>query len=215
MRKFSRLRRITRFWWLPVLFLLLVLGVPLLWIGAVCDPFGNVVAETTPEKAPALQAAIQSIPDYHRDSEQSYLTFPEWYIVYSAEEYAAFIHNNPPSNFPYFRAIGQYWSSYADTCAVTRGHYPFNSTYHMTLYVIGISFTGEYIAKGLYENTVGRVTEALSSNEKSEEDIFAYKVATEYGKFLHTIPWFDFPFGHRLRELWATTSGWGPNPIRK
>jgi hypothetical protein len=181
----------------------------------VCDPFGDVAGATAPETTPAVQEATQRVVGYGRNIEQSYLTFPEWYIVYSSEEYAAFIQRNPPSRFPYFGAIGQYWRSYADVCAVTRGRYAFNSSYHMTLYVIGISFTAENIAKGLYENTVGRMTEWLSSDELTEEDAFARRVATEYGTFMHMIPWFEFPFSDKLHELWATTGRWGPNPIRK
>ncbi len=215
MRRFSRLRRTTRYWWIPLLLLVIVLGVPLLWIGVVCDPFGEVVGETAPETTPAQREATQREDGYARNVEQTYLTLPEWYIVYSTEEYAAFIQGNLPSRFPYFGAIGQYWRSYADVCTSTRGRYAFNSTYHMTLYVIGISFTVENSAKGLYENTVGRVTEWLSSSELTEEDAFAYKVATEYGSFMHMIPWFEFPFSDRLGELWATTGGWGQNPIRK
>lgn len=215
MRKFSRLRRFTRFWWLPLLLLVIILGAPLLWIGVVCDPFGDVAEATAPPATPARSEATERVTGYRRNIEQTYLTFPEWYIVYSAEEYAAFLEGNLPSRFPYFRAIGQYWQSYADVCAVTRGRYAFNSTYHMTLYVIGISFTVENIAKGLYENTMGRVTEWLSSSELTEEDAFARSVAAEYGNFLHMIPWFEFPFQDRLNELWATTGGWGRNPIRK
>ena len=134
---------------------------------------------------------------------------------FSAEEYAAFIQAHKPSGFPYFRSVGQYWRSYGDVCAVTKGRYAFNSTYHMTLYVIGISFTVENIAKGLYENTIGRVSEWVSTSELSEEDALARQVATEYGTFLHTIPWFEFPFYDKLNQLWTTTGNWGKNPIRK
>jgi hypothetical protein len=37
------------------------------------------------------------------------VTLPEWYIVYSADEYAAFVKSRAPSRFPYFSAVGQYW----------------------------------------------------------------------------------------------------------
>jgi hypothetical protein len=135
--------------------------------------------------------------------------------VYSSDEYAAFIADNPPSSFPYFRAIGQFWQSYYDICAVTREQYPFNSGYHLSLAVIGSSFTAENIVKGVYENTIGRLTEWTSSPELTEEDAYARKVAVEYGTFLHTIPWYEFPFSARLGEMWRTTPLWGPNPIRK
>ena len=152
---------------------------------------------------------------YARSEDQTYLTLPEWYIVYSADEYADFIAQNPPSQFPYFQAIGQYWRSYYDVCAVTRDKYPFNSGYHLSLAVIGTSFTVENIFKGIYENTVGRATEWLSSSELTEEDAFARKVAKEYGDFIHTIPWYEFPFDEKFKALWDQTSLWGPNGLRK
>src|SRR5262245_10552894 len=156
-----------------------------------------------------------SLKGYTRLEDQTYLTLPEWYIVYSSDEYAAFIADNPPSRFPYFGAIGQFWRSYYDVCAVTRDQYPFNSGYHLSLAVIGSSFTAENIVKGVYENTIGRLTEWTSSSELTEEDAYQRKVAAEYGTFLHTIPWYEFPFGARLGEMWRTTPLWGPNPIRK
>jgi hypothetical protein len=155
------------------------------------------------------------LTNYNRSEEQTYLTLPEWYIVYSADEYAAFIAHNPPSHFPYFTAIGQYWQSYYDVCAITRDKYPFNGRYHTILSVIGVSFTLENLVKGVYENTVGRVTEWLSSDALTPEDAYAQQVAKEYGDFIHTIPWFEFPFREKLTGLWAETGLWGPNLIRK
>src|SRR5688572_12209807 len=53
-----------------------------------------------------VRQVTDDIPGYARAEDQTYLTFPEWYIVYSADEYADFISENPPSHFPHFRAIG-------------------------------------------------------------------------------------------------------------
>jgi hypothetical protein len=209
------LRRLLRTLFVLSALLVLVLVIPLIWIAAVCDPFGPVTP-TAPSVIDPLQAQVTAgISEYARPEEQSYLTLPEWYIVFSADEYAAFIQQNPPSHFPYWRAIRQYWQGYYEVCRVTRGKYPFNTGYHLMLYVIGASFTVETGLRGLYENTMGRVSEWLSSAELSEEDRFAAQVATEYGAFIHTIPWYDFPFAQKLRELWSNTAGWGPNPIRK
>jgi hypothetical protein len=98
---------------------------------------------------------------------------------------------------------------------VTREQYPFNSGYHLSLAVIGASFTAENIVKGIYENTIGRFTEWMSTDQLTEEDAYARKVAAEYGTFLHTIPWYEFPFGARLGEMWRTTPLGGPNIVRK
>ncbi|HEX5692123.1 MAG TPA: hypothetical protein VFX76_19040, partial [Roseiflexaceae bacterium] len=207
-----------------VLFLIVVIAVPVVvalgGVAVQCRVFSGGQrpagsSENEPNRPPNAAQVTAGLVDYERPEDQTYLTLPEWYIVYSADEYAAFIAQNPPSQFPYFSAIGQFWSSYYDVCAVTRERYAFNSGYHLTLAVIGVSFTGEYIVKGLYENTFGRLAEWASGGALTEEDVYARMVAAEYGTFLHTIPWYEFPFRQKLGELWSTTSWWGPSPLRK
>ncbi len=195
----------------------LALIVPLLRAGIECRLRGGGVApEMPPEPAPAaIQAVKAALPGYARPEEQTFLTYPEWYIVYSAEEYAAFIAKNPPSQFPYFAAVSQYWNGYYDVCAVTRGRYPYNNGYHLTLDVIGVSFSAENLLKGTYENTIGRLTELISSPALTEEDAYARVVAHDYGAFIHRVPWFDFPFDAALRGLWKNVPLSGPNLIRK
>jgi hypothetical protein len=80
--------------------------------------------------------------------------------------------------------------------------------------VIGASFTAENAGKAVYENTVGRFTEWLSSAD-TPEDRWAARTAQEYGAFLHTVPWYQFPFAARLGALWRETPLWGPHPLRK
>jgi hypothetical protein len=219
MRSFWRATRraLARVWrWvrIPLLLLGIALIIPLIGIAVQCDPFERVEPVRSPGTEIAASFGI-SEADYVRPEDQTYVTFPEWYIVFSADEYAAFIQENKPSGFPYFGSIAQYWRSYREICAVTRNQYTFNTGYHVVLYVIGVSFTAENFAKGVYEGTIGRLSEWLSTDALTEEDAYAREVAAEYGSFLHMIPWYEFPFGERLRGLWATTSLWGPNPIRK
>ena len=197
-----------------LLLFLAVIFVPLIGVAIECRPFSS---PTLPQAAPEpadIQKLKASLTNYARLEDQTYLTLPEWYIVYSADEYATFIKKNRPSQFPYFQAVGQYWRSYYDVCAVTRDAYAFNSGYHLSNVVTGLSFTIENIGKGLYENTLGRLGELFSSGTPTEEDLYARAVATEYGRFIHTIPWYDFPFSEKLSGLWQT-SLWGPSPIRK
>jgi hypothetical protein len=149
-----------------------------------------------------------------RPESSTYLTLPEWYIVYSTEEHAAFIAAHPPSHFPHLRAVRQYWIYYAGVCRATRGRYPFDAGVHLMLGVIGVSFSAENALKGVYEATVGRATELVAGFE-SDEDRFAAATARQYGGFMHTVPWYRFPFGARLRALWRETGWWGPQPVRK
>jgi hypothetical protein len=156
----------------------------------------------------------RGVPGYLRAEAFTYLTYPEWYIVYSADEYARHVRRSPPSAFPFGGAVRQYWGAYAAACDATRGRYPFEAGYHVMLGVIGLSLTAEYGVKALYENTIGRATEWLFTTDTAE-DVFAAGYAAEYGTFMHTTPWYQFPFGARLAALWGDVPWWGPHPVRK
>jgi len=171
----------------------------------------NDIAQVIPSKVRKIQSTIVN---YHRPLSSTYLTFPEWYIVYSAQEYADFLKNNLPSGFPYFSSIQQYWCGYHTVYQFTKS-LPSNSGDHLMLWVIGISFSAEYTIKGIYENTIGRLTESLSANQQTDEDKYAQKVAQEYVDFIPVRPWFEFSFANSLRGLWTETSWTGPHMIRK
>src|SRR5690349_13478295 len=146
---------------LIVAVLLIALGpslvnLPRVWIA--CRIWDNPPATTPSSDDAAIREAVQSIPDYYRPESKTYLTLPEWYIVYSTDEYADFIAGNSSSDFPYFRAVGQFWRSYEEVCQEIRGRYPFNSDSQFTLAFIGISFTAENMLKGAYEGTIGKTT---------------------------------------------------------
>lgn len=190
-----------------VLFVTVVVGAPMLFIATQC--YGNGTQSEIP-----LPDAVKALPNYTRAEAFTYLTLPEWLIVYSGDEYGRFIASAPPSRFPYFGSIVQYWRGYRDVCRITRREYPFESGYHVMLGVIGASFTVETIVKGLYENTIGRITEWIATRD-TPEDAFAVKTAQEYGRFMHTVPWYEFPFGARLAGLWKETPAWGPHVLRK
>jgi len=190
-----------------------LVNLPRAWIA--CRVWEKPTATEPTSNDAAIRKVTDSIPDYLRQEDKTYLTLPEWYIVYSTDEYAAFLQDHRAGEFPHFKAVGQYWKSYFDACAVIRGRYPFNGDSQFTLGFIGISFTAENMLKGAYEGTLGRVTEWISSDTPTEEEIYAAQVAKEYGEFMHVTPWYFFPFKEKLQGLWSETSMWGPNPLRK
>jgi hypothetical protein len=98
---------------------------------------------------------------------------------------------------------------------VVRGKYPFNFGDHMMLAVIGSSFTVEYGLKGIYEKTVGHLSEWLGDSATTDEDRFAASVATSYGTFVENRPFYEFSFGSALTGLWRQTSFFGPHFFRK
>ncbi len=170
--------------------------------------------------APALPgqnapADLGSRPDYRRDEAQTYLTLPEWYLVFNPEEYAAHLTARPASSFPYFASVAQFWETYRTVIGITTPKYPLNSEYHVMVGVIGASFTIENIWKGLYENTIGRLAEFTNTAAGTDEDRFAADVARQYAQFLHATPWYDFPYFSHMLRLWRDVPLWGGSPIRK
>ena len=150
-----------------------------------------------------------------RALEDSYFSYPEWYIVWSYEERAQYLPKNLPSGFPYFASIGQYWRSYCFICGLTQSRHQFNFGNHLSSFVLGGSFALEYSIRGAYEQTIGRLSEWASSRELVEEDAYAARVAREYADFVYVRPFYEFHFAHALKQLWKETPTWGKHPIRK
>lgn len=182
-------------------------------IGWRCNLRGDVPAPTTrPQQREAITAGIK---DYARPEDDTYLSYAEWYIVWSYQEKADFQQEHLPSGFPYFGAVRQYWGSYCCISRLTRGKYPFNGGEQVMLVVIGTSFSAEYILKSAYEKTIGRVSEWTSGGQRVEEDEYAYKVAREYADFVHIRPFYEFRFAHHVAGLWRETHFWGAHWLRK
>ncbi len=166
------------------------------------------------ELADEAQERLAKRAGYARDEGQTYLTHPEWYIVYSSEEYADYIRDRLPTDFPYVASIGQYWVHYREANLLTRREYPFNWGYQVMLWVIGTSYSVELALKGLYENTVGRVTGWTTGGAASDADRYAHAVAADYGRFIHVRPWYEYRFAPKLAGLWTKLPLWGERPLR-
>jgi hypothetical protein len=206
------LRRLVGLCLLSFLLLLVLIGVEAAssWY---CDLQGEIHPPVPqPQKRKALTAGIK---DYGRPEDDTYLSYPEWYIVWSYQEKADVQENGLPSAFPYFGAVRQYWNSYACISRLTRGKYAFNGGEHLMLVVIGTSFSAEYLLKGVYEKTIGRLSEMTSAHQPVEEDLYAYRVAREYADFVHVRPFYEFHFARQVKGLWSETHFWGAHPLRK
>lgn len=197
-----------------ILLRLFVLWLIVVAIGSTLFIGVNCYGSSPRSGSPSIPAAAVGLPGYARAESFTYLTLPEWFIVYSADEYASFVATRPPSAFPYVGSARQYWRYYGAACAVTQRKYPFETGYHVMLGIIGASFTVESSLKAAYEKTLGRLTEWLASTD-TPEDAFARRVAKEYGTFMHTVPWYEFPFAARLGQLWRDTPLKGPHLLRK
>ncbi|HEV8145017.1 MAG TPA: hypothetical protein VGP79_01475 [Bryobacteraceae bacterium] len=161
------------------------------------------------------QKITADIKGYARPEETTFWTYPEWYIVWSYVEKADYQQTHLPSGFPYFGAIKQFWSGYCCSYQATKGRYPFNFGVHVMLAVIGTSFSAEYALKGIYENTIGRFTEWTASDDPTDEDRYAARVAREYADFVKLRPFYEFSFWKHFKGLWGETKLWGPHWFRK
>jgi hypothetical protein len=150
-----------------------------------------------------------------RPEVSTYLSYPEWFIVYSSDEYAQFLANNKPSHFPYFGSIGQYWNNYCRVFAITKAKGEFNAGDHLMLFVIGYSYSAELGIKGVYENTLGRVTEIFGHYPATAEDVYAHHIAKDYVNFIRLRPWYEYNFAWAFKGLWTDTNFFGRNFPRK
>jgi len=172
------------------------------------DPRRSVLDASVSER-------LDSAGTYARDEGQTFLTHPEWYIVYSSDEYADWLQTKLPTSFPYAKSIGQFWIDYREAVAETRNAYSFNAGYNVMLGVIGVSYSAELALKGLYENTIGRLSGWIAGGQLTDEDHYAAKVAADYGRFIHVRPWYEYGFASKLHDLWTEVPLWGRAPIRK
>jgi hypothetical protein len=193
----------------------LTTGGPAVFVATQCWGSGPAAASDGPS------AELHAL-GMDRAEARTYLALPARLVIYSADERAEFLERRPPSGYPYFGATSQYWAGYNAACEVTSREHAFVAGDHVTLAAAGAAFSVEHLLTGVWEKTIGRATEWLSSASSSwatapptPEDAFAVRTASEYAAFIHKIPWYDFPFGDRLITLWNGSPMWGPNVIRK
>jgi hypothetical protein len=157
---------------------------------------------------------VVAAPVDRRGEEQTFLTFPEWFLVFSPAEYAEFVRTHNPDEFCFWGHIGQFWSSYGQVIHQTRVRgEPTNWGYHVMIMVIGVSTTTEYAIRSAYEQLIGRVSGLWGG--RTAEDDFGARVAQEYVDFIRVRPWYEFDFTARLKRLWTQTSPSGSHPFRK
>jgi hypothetical protein len=192
-----------------VLLVALAVLVPLAYIEGSCRPAAAVSASAVPLQAlPAIEDA-----GYRRKQANTFFTFPEWYIVYSFEDFGRFLDRSSESHFNYLSHILGFWQSF---CTINRA-VPATGESRVDvksmIYVIGISYSAEYAIKGFYENTIGRITEWIRGSVRTPQDEYARAVLQDYAAFLYTIPWYKYPFGEKLHGLMAISAR-TPSPVR-
>jgi hypothetical protein len=197
-----------------VAYLIAIVIVVVLISGAIA--FASIEFGCRPEGAVATKPAASPVddPGYKRTEANTYLTFPEWYIVYSFEDFGRFLETKPESQFPYLSQISGFWRSFCAANEIASGLPGDHGQYKLMIYVIGLSYTFEFLIKGAYENTIGRVTEWERGGTPTDEDDYARAVIQDYAAFLYQIPWYRYPFTDKLRGLWQETDFLGAAPLR-
>jgi FAD/FMN-containing dehydrogenase/uncharacterized short protein YbdD (DUF466 family) len=163
----------------------------------------------------SILTSINQTPSYKRDEVQSFLALPEWYAVFNSDEYAAHMANKNPSDFPYWQSTKEFWSLYSKIIHMTEKKYPLHIGDKARLWIIGTNFSAGLILKGLWENTIGKLTESPTSKNRTTEDKMIANFHKEYGDFIQVKPWVEFPFWSKVKDLWFKTDFFGENFIRK
>lgn len=151
---------------------------------------------------------------YRRAEGDSYLTYPEWYIVHAYADLAGVTRGSSESGYDYARAITMFWSSMCRATATARRIGPVTRDQRITDYIIGLSFSVEMGVQGLYERTVGALTAWIRGNKKTPEDEFNQRFLDDYAAFLQQTPWFRYPFKAELVRFWRETPWSWASPVR-
>ena len=148
-----------------------------------------------------------------RPADQTFLTFPEWYLVFSPAEQADYFKQNTATGFPFMSHVRQIWQSYQIVNDQIKDNFPVNKGYHFMICVIGSSATAEYSIKAAYETIIGRITD--THEVLTEEDKFNASFTQAYVDFIKDRPWYEFDFKRQFKTLWSSTPFCGPHFLRK
>ena len=164
---------------------------------------------------PNTETFERALVDQKRSVEQTFLTYPEWFLVHSPAEYANFVRIYPAHDFPFIGHVQQLWSSYFSVINEQfQQHYLANIPYHIMICVIASSTTIEYLLRFAYENTIGRIS-WLFANQLTAEDHLGARVAQEYVDFIRKQPWYLFDFIRPFKELWQLPFDYRDSWIRQ
>ncbi len=150
-----------------------------------------------------------------RPPDQTFLTYPEWFLVFSPAEQADYFETHTSTTFPYMKHVDQMWKGYEVVYHQIKGNYKFNTGYHAMIVVIAGSTTVEYSLKSWYETIIGRVTDTKAGAGLTDEDKFNAAYMSDYVNFIEKRPWYEYDFNHQLKQLWAGTSLSGTHFLRK
>ena len=181
-------------------FLKRAVGILLLLVTGLLAPIGYIELACRPEGGGPEYAAIL-LPDQRRPEGRTLLTYPEWHIVHAYDDYAKVISTGDPHDYKYLPAIGGFWASLCSLSKASGPHGGFPSEFKSTVYTIGVSFTAELLAKGLYEETIGRVATLIRGETRAPLDDLTAQQAADYAQFLRQVPWYQWNFTQDASDI--------------
>ncbi len=138
-----------------------------------------------------------------RPADQTFLTYPEWFLVFSPAEQAEYFKKRTSTTFPYFSHIQQLWQGYGIMYDQIKNQFKFNTGYHVMIWVIGVSTSVEYGLKAFYETVIGGFTNPDPDDALTAEDRFNATYTKNYVTFIEKLPWYEFDFLSQLNKLWS------------
>lgn len=138
-----------------------------------------------------------------RPEANSYLTYPEWHIVYAYDGLAEVLKTGDEYRFDYLASIRDFWAA---DCALTRvadRRGGADGDTRIMIATIGVSFTLEMLLKGAYEETIGRAAAWWRGPAKTPQDVVSRDMAADYAAFLRHTPWYSYAFGPWREKLAA------------
>ncbi len=142
---------------------------------------------------------------YTRAQGDSFLTFPEWYIVHAYSDLADVTRQASESEFRYLSSVTGFWRSLCRATRQAAASGPASSDQKLTNYIIGFSFSTEMAIQGGYEKTIGALSKATTDGSKTAEDLFNLALLKDYSAFLYQTPWYRYPFWTKLEQFWSET----------
>ncbi|HTV01758.1 MAG TPA: hypothetical protein VMF13_14520 [Luteitalea sp.] len=176
---------------------LLVLLTPVAYVEFACDG------------TPVEQRYVPRIADpaFRRLEANSYLTYPEWHIVFAYDGLAKVLETGDEHAFDYATSVTGFWRSTCSLMRVASAHGGADSDTRMMIHTIGVSFTAEMAAKAVYEESIGRVAAWWRGTNKTAQDRAVSATAVDYAAFLRQTPWYQYPFMREVGKLWAVPAG--------
>ena len=137
------------------------------------------------------------MPDagYRRAEGDSYLTFPEWYIVYAYDDLAAVTRLSSESAFDYTGSVAGFWRSLCGATKAAGRVGPASADQRVTDDIIGVSFSAEMRSIGAWERSLGALTAWSRGPQRTPEDEFALAHRRRLRAFPRQTPWYDIRSG--------------------